>query len=232
VNCRIRPVAQRRERSPETANTASDDVYDWWSRHPHALDVLYAMAFLGREASFRRRATETLGLAPGERVLEVGCGNGNSFGTLREGVGTDGTVVGLDASEGMTTAARARVDDAGWRNVHVVQGDARRPPLPDETVDASYAAMSLSAVPDPEGAVAATRDLLRPGGRFVVLDAQPFDRWPWRALNPLVVPTAEWATDWVPEVDLTATLDREFDSVDVSTFNGGSIFVACARKAE
>jgi len=214
------------------ARVASDDVYDWWSRHPRALDVLYAMAFLGREASFRRRATAALALTPGERVLEVGCGNGNSLAALRDGVGTDGTVLGVDASEGMTAAASDRVGDAGWRNVHVLQGDARRPPVPDETFDASYAAMSLSAVPDPEDAVAATRTALRPGGRFVVPDAQPFDRWPWRALNPLVVPTAEWATDWVPDVDLTAALGREFDSVDVSTFHGGSIFVARARKRE
>jgi demethylmenaquinone methyltransferase/2-methoxy-6-polyprenyl-1,4-benzoquinol methylase len=210
---------------------ASDDVYDWWSRHPRALDVLYAMAFLGREASFRRRATETLELSAGERVLEVGCGNGNSLTALRDGVGADGRVVGLDASAGMTTAADDRIGDAGWENVHVVQGDARRPPVPDETFDASYAAMSLSAVPDPEDAVAATRAALRPGGRFVVLDAQPFDRWPWRALNPAVVPTAEWATDWVPEVDLIAALGREFDSVEVSTFHGGSVFVARARKS-
>jgi phosphatidylethanolamine/phosphatidyl-N-methylethanolamine N-methyltransferase len=232
VNWRTRPGAERGQAKRKEASAESGDVYDWWSRHPRALDALYAMAFLGREASFRRRATGTLALDAGERVLEVGCGNGNSLAALRDGVGSEGSVVGVDASEGMTRAASDRIGDAGWRNVHVVRGDARRPPVADDSFDAAYAAMSLSAVPDPERAVAATRSILRPGGRFVVLDAQPFERWPWRALNPLVVPVSEWATDWVPEVDLTATLRREFDHVDVSTFNGGSMFVARARKSE
>jgi demethylmenaquinone methyltransferase/2-methoxy-6-polyprenyl-1,4-benzoquinol methylase len=232
VNRRTRSTIDVGPTPRGTARTASGDVYDWWSRHPRALDVLYATAFLGREASFRRRATEALGLAPGERVLEVGCGNGNGFAALRDGVGPAGSVVGLDASEGMATAASDRIRETGWRNVDVLRGDARRPPVAEGTFDAAYAAMSISAVPDPERAVAATRETLRPGGRFVVLDAQPFDRWPWRVLNPVVVPAAEWATDWVPEVDLTSALRREFERVDVSTFNGGSIFLARARKAE
>lgn len=212
----------------ERAGSAS--VYDWWSRHPRALDVLYALAFLGRESTFRGRSLAALDPDAGERVLEVGCGNGNSLGPLRDGVAPGGTVVGLDASRGMTRAARDRVRAEGWDDVHVVRGDARRPPVAG-AFDAAYAAMSLSAVPDPERAVAATQEALRPGGRFVVLDARPFRAWPWRALNSLVVPAAEWATNWVPEVDLVATLRREFEHVEVAGFNGGSIFVARARKA-
>jgi phosphatidylethanolamine/phosphatidyl-N-methylethanolamine N-methyltransferase len=210
--------------------TEAGDVYDWWSRHPGALEVLYGLAFLGRESTFRRRAVETLSPSPGERVLEVGCGNGNGFRSLREGVGSAGAVVGLDASQGMVRAARDGIREAGWQNVHVVRGDAQRPPIPDGSVDAAYAAMSLSAVPDPARAIEAVGRTLRPGGRFVVLDARPFQRWPSRALNPLVVPAARAATDWVPEVDVPGVLRSEFASVDVASYHGGSIFVARARK--
>jgi demethylmenaquinone methyltransferase/2-methoxy-6-polyprenyl-1,4-benzoquinol methylase len=209
--------------------SGTTSVYDWWSRHPGALEVLYALAFLGRESAFRGRSLAALDPQSGERVLEVGCGTGNSLGPLREGVAPDGRVVGLDASRGMTEAARERARAAGWDGVHVVRGDARGPPAAE--FDAAYAAMSLSAVPDPDRAVAATREALRPGGRFVVLDARPFRAWPWRALNPAVVPLAEWATNWVPEVDLVATLRRAFEGVEVAAFHGGSIFVARARKA-
>ena len=82
-------------------------VYDWWSRHPRALSALYDLAFLERERTFRRRALDRLNLSPGERALEVGCGNGNSFTALRDGVGDEGRVVGLNASRGMT-AVRER----------------------------------------------------------------------------------------------------------------------------
>lgn len=205
------------------------DLYDWWSRHPKALDMLYAVSFLGREEAVRRQAIETLDLNPGERVLEVGCGNGNSFPALREAVGPNGTVVGLDASLGMVRSARNRGERRGWRNVHAVRGDARRFPFADGTFDAVYASMSLSAVPDPARAIEAAKTALRPGGRLVVLDARPFGTWPWRLLNRVIVPVAKYATNWVPQVDIVAVLRREFPTVDVSTVNAGSIFVARAE---
>jgi demethylmenaquinone methyltransferase/2-methoxy-6-polyprenyl-1,4-benzoquinol methylase len=210
---------------------ADADVYDWWSRHPRALEMLYCLAFLGREASFRRRAMAALDPSPGEHVLELGCGTGNSFAAIRDGVGPGGAVVGLDFSRGMVRAAHERVGDAGWTNVHVVRGDACHPPV-DGAVDAAYASMSLSAVPEPERAVVAIHDALRPGGRFVVLDARPFSGGLGLLLNPFIVPTAEWATDWVPGVDAVAALQRTFASVSVDSFNAGSIFVATARKGD
>lgn len=207
-------------------------LYDWWSRHPSVLEAMYQAVLFGRNATFRDRALETLDVTPGESILEVGCGYGNSFQALREAVGPGGRLVGLDVSRGMTRAARRRVRDGGWRNVEVVRGDARRPPITSGTFDAAYAAMSLSAVPDPAAAIEATRNALRPGGRFVVLDARPFQQWPWRVLNPLVVPVSEVATSWVPEVDLVAVLRDEFENVTVSSFNAGSVFVACARTGD
>lgn len=203
-------------------------LYDWWSHHPRALAVLYQVVTVGREDAFRRRSVEALDLAAGECVLAVGCGNGNGFAALRDRVGPTGRVVGLDASRGMVRAARGRVRDRGWENVDVLRGDACDPPMAPATVDAASAAMSLSAVPDPKRAVAAVASVLRPGGRLVVLDARPFQQWPWRALNGLVVPLARAATNWVPEVDLVAALRDAFETVDVATFNGGSMFVARA----
>lgn len=204
-------------------------LYDWWSRHPRLLQALYGAVFLGRESTFRRRTVRTLDLSPGERVLEVGCGTGNSFAALRAGVGSTGSVVGLDVSRGMVRSARVRIREAGWQNVHVVRGDARQPPVADEGFDAAYAAMSISAVPDPEQAIEATATTLRPGGRLVVLDARPLQQWPLRFANPIVVPLAERATNWVPRVDLVGCLRRQFETVDVTTFTAGAIVIARAR---
>lgn len=211
-------------------NTETSDgaLYDWWSRHPRALGALYAIAFVGREAEIRRRAVETLDASADERVIEIGCGRGTGFERIEADVGENGRIVGLDASTGMVCASRARVLRQAWERVDVVRGDAREPPFPSGVFDAAYAAMALSAVPDPERAVEGAADVLRPGGRFVVLDARPFREWPWRLVNPAVVPTAEYATNWVPDVDVVATLRREFDDVDVTEFNAGSMFVARA----
>lgn len=220
-----------------TADTSShgtsvDELYDWWSRHPRVLETMYDVAFFGRESALRDRSFEVLDVTSGERVLEVGCGYGNSFPPLRETIGPSGHLVGIDVSRGMVESARERITDRGWRNVEAVRADVRQPPLTTGSVDAAYAAMSLSAVPDPETAIEAIGSVLRPGGRLVVLDARPFQQWPWRLLNGLVVPVSERATNWVPEVDIAGVLRREFDTVEVSTFNGGSIFIACARTGD
>ncbi|MFB6117256.1 class I SAM-dependent methyltransferase [Halosegnis sp.] len=203
-------------------------VYDWWSRHPRALDALYAAAFLGRERRLRERSLAVLAPTAGERVLELGCGPGNSLSPLRERVGDAGAVVGVDASAGMVKTAREKAST--WGNVHVVRGDACRLPVSDGAVDAVYAAMSTSATPAPAAVVRAAHDALRSGGRFVLLDAQPFQRWPARALNAVAIPVSRRLTDWVPEVDLAATVRETFADSTVETHNAGSIVIARGRK--
>jgi demethylmenaquinone methyltransferase/2-methoxy-6-polyprenyl-1,4-benzoquinol methylase len=210
------------------AEAGRTSVYDWWSRHPRAMDLLYAFAFMGRESAIRERSVEALAPSPGERVLEVGCGAGRGFEPIREGVGPEGELVGLDASAGMVRAAHEHAREAGWGNVGVVRGDARRPPLAAGSFDAAYAAMSVSAVPDPAAAIEAVRGLLRPGGRLVLLDARPF-QGPLGPLNAVVVPVSRALTDWVPEVDLVGRLRATFEDVSVTDFNGGTVFVAVAR---
>jgi ubiquinone/menaquinone biosynthesis C-methylase UbiE len=54
---------------------------------------------------FRRKAVKRLGLKHGDGVLEVGCGAGRNLALLCEAVGTDGVVIGIDASDGMLTQA-------------------------------------------------------------------------------------------------------------------------------
>ena len=191
--------------------------------------MLYTAAFLGREREFREESLERLGLTAGEQVLEIGCGRGNSLQAIRHAVGPDGTVVGLDLSQGMIRAARDRIQRRQWQNVHVCLADVRRPPIRHQSMDAAYAGMSLSAVTDPTQVIQAVKRILRPGGRFVVLDARPFRAFPWALINPLVTPVAKRTTNWVPEVDIVAVLRREFERVDVTSFNGGSIVILVAE---
>lgn len=209
-----------------TADRRGRRLYDRWSRG--GLRAVYAVAFLGRERAFRRRSVAALSLSPGDRVLELGCGPGNSLARLREQVGPDGTVVAADYSAGMVSRASARVRTAGWDDVHVVRADATRPPVGYATFDAVYASMSLSAMADPEAAVRAAAASLRSGGRLAVLDARPFPARPWTALNPVVVPVARRLTNWYPDVDVVAALERTFEGVSVETHVGGAVYIAAA----
>ena len=201
-------------------------VYDWWSRRGDLLGRLYDVAFVGRQSLLRARSLGALGLAPGDTVLELGCGDGRSLHRLRTRVGPDGRVVAVDYSAGMVRRARERVREAGWTNVHVLRADAAALPLAGP-VDAVYASMSVSAMADPPAVAREARRLLRPGGRVAVLDARPFGE-PWTALNRVLVPLSRLATNWNAEADVPGALADAFGGVDVDSYVGGTVFIAAA----
>src|SRR5260370_42369414 len=64
-------------------------------------------------------------VAPGEKVLEVGCGTGAATVPLAEVVGDTGEVVGIDISEPMLAAARERISHSGLSNITLLRADAQ-----------------------------------------------------------------------------------------------------------
>jgi ubiquinone/menaquinone biosynthesis C-methylase UbiE len=132
--------------------------------------------------SWRARSVDALALDPGDTVVEMGCGTGANFPHLRERVGPEGCVVGVDLTAGMLRRARERVDREGWANVHLVQGDATDPPI-EGPVDAVLATFVVGMFADPRPAVEHWVDLLAPGGRIALLNAGRSDRPLARPLN-------------------------------------------------
>lgn len=126
-------------------------------------------AFTGRttaaeEALMLRR----LGPRPGERMLDIACGPGNTTRRLADHAGKDGLVVGLDFAPGMLARA---VADTKADNVAYVRGDALALPFPDETFDVVSCFGALYMIEDPAAALAEMARVLAPGGRVCVLTA-------------------------------------------------------------
>lgn len=69
----------------------------------------------------RKRAIDALRLEHGQRVLDVACGTGKSFEMLREAVGPEGVVVGVEQSPEMLQQAFERVREGGWDNVQLIE---------------------------------------------------------------------------------------------------------------
>ena len=90
----------------------------------------------GYDASARRtmwireRTIEKLELRPGDRVLDVACGTGLSFSLLREAVGAEGQIVGIEVSPDMIGLARRRVTEAGWHNVTLLESSIESAAIP------------------------------------------------------------------------------------------------------
>src|SRR5271169_640345 len=73
---------------------------------------------------YRRAVVEALPLRRGQVVLDVGCGTGLCCGLLREKVGAQGAIIGIEESPEMAAVAREHIAAQGWRNVRVVQSSA------------------------------------------------------------------------------------------------------------
>ena len=100
-----------------------------------------------------------LGVPPGRRWLDVGCGTGALTATVLAGA-EPSEVVGVDPSEGFLATARTRIDDPR-ATFHT--GDARSLPLPDQRFDAVVSGLALNFVPDPARAVAEFARVAAPG---------------------------------------------------------------------
>ncbi len=116
------------------------------------------------DAAFARAAHE-LGAADGERVLDVGCGTGRALHALRDAVGVDGVVIGVDATVEMLATARRK---DRHRSGILVLADARSVPLADASIDAIFAAGLITHVEDPVATLRELARVTRPAGRLAL----------------------------------------------------------------
>jgi SAM-dependent methyltransferase len=112
---------------------------------------------------YREAIVEALPVGRGQVVLDVGCGTGLCCGLLRDKVGPQGGVVGIEESPEMAAVAREHIAAEGWRNVTVVQS-----PAEDAEIAVAADAALFCAVHDILQSPDALRNVmkkLRPGAR-------------------------------------------------------------------
>jgi ubiquinone/menaquinone biosynthesis C-methylase UbiE len=79
---------------------------------------------------WRVRVVELLPLQRGDVVLDVGCGTGMCFPLLQQRIGSEGTIVGLDAAPEMLAVAAKRITDNHWTNVNLIECSAEEARIP------------------------------------------------------------------------------------------------------
>jgi ubiquinone/menaquinone biosynthesis C-methylase UbiE len=139
----------------------------WAARY----DWLVWLLTHGRDRAFREKLVSQARLAPGESVLDIGCGTGSLAIAAKRQVGTTGEVVGIDPSPEMivraaSKAGRAQID------VQFKNAVAERLPFPDARFDVVLSTLMLHHLPGKvcQQCASEIRRVLKPGGRVLVVD--------------------------------------------------------------
>lgn len=129
-------------------------------------------------AGYQHRFLAAAEIKPTERVLDIGCGTGQ---TTREAarLAHNGTVLGVDLSSRMIEVACRRAIDDGIDNVEFIRADAQIHPFPPRQFDVAISRIGVMFFGDPVAAFSNITRALRPGGRltFLVWRAAELNEW-------------------------------------------------------
>ena len=106
---------------------------------------------------------------PGGRVLDIGCGFGDTTQDLAELVGPEGSALGIDAAPHFIAAAREEAGEAGVANARFAVVDPESTPFaPDERFDYAFSRMGTMFFANPVAALRNVREALVPGAQLVM----------------------------------------------------------------
>jgi SAM-dependent methyltransferase len=146
------------------------DEGDYWTEHADHFDRALA--------AYRDRFAAAAGVQVADRVLDIGCGTGE---TTRDAArtATAGSAVGIDLSSRMIELARRRAADEGLTSVNFEQVDAQIHPFEREAFDVAISRTGAMFFGDVVAAFTNIGRALRPGGRVALLTWQPVTENIW-----------------------------------------------------
>ncbi|HXP28544.1 MAG TPA: class I SAM-dependent methyltransferase, partial [Solirubrobacteraceae bacterium] len=176
-------------RNPPTEQSGKRQAVELFSGLPSRYDTLSSWFSFGQDPRWRGALVAALAPSAGAHVLDVATGTGMVAAELLARHG-DCTVTGIDQSEQMLAAARARF--SGDRRVELLQGEAEALPFADASFDCLTFTYLLRYVEDPAATLRELARVVRPGGRVSSLEfgvpPWPPAYWAWRLYTAVGLP--------------------------------------------
>ena len=132
-----------------------------WNRFRHILS--------GNGAVHSSMAYDDFQFQPGDKVLDIGCGYGETCLEIGEIVGPEGEVLGLDCTEAFLEIANKERDESGLKNVKFVLGDAQTYELPENYYDVVYSRFGVMFFQNVVYALKNAHKTLKPGGKLCMI---------------------------------------------------------------
>ena len=204
-------------------------LYQKRARHYDFSANLYYLLGI-REFAYRKIAVAALKLEHGDTVVEIGCGTGLNFRLLRDRVGSEGKIIGVDLTAEMLSAANRRIERNKWKNFELVQCDAGAYTFP-EHVDGVISTFAITLVAEYDKIIKRGASALSPGKRLAVLDFKMPNNWPIWLVKFFVILTRPFGVT----LDLTdrhpwESIERYLDLKEHKSFYFGGIYLAVGEK--
>lgn len=143
---------------------------DFWAEEEHHFDHSLH--------HYRQALLDAAAVQPDDRVLDIGCGNGDTTRDVARRA-TRGRVLGVDLSSRMLDQARRRVAEAGLTNVDLLQADAQIHRFDPGSFDLAISRTGTMFFGDAVAAFTNIAAALRPGGRLALLVWQGVEHNEW-----------------------------------------------------
>ena len=176
------PAQARNPRGEEFWNGAMGHA--WVSQQAVIRDVFTSVTGVSLGAASAR---------PGEHVVDIGCGTGDTLLEFAKVVGPSGAVLGVDVSAPMLGFAEHRAAAAGYSNVTCALADATTYPFEPRWADLVYSRFGCMFFEEPVRAFTNIRSGMKPGGRLLLacfrrMPESPWFRVPMEAARPHLPP--------------------------------------------
>ena len=165
----------------------SEPLHGMFTEVPPSYDLINRAVSLGMDKRWRRLAAAACLESKPKRILDLGCGTGDLTVSLARQADSNVKITGLDYSLPMLERARQKAEKAGViEKINFIHGEATRLPFPDGCLDCvgiSFAFRNLTyKTPLCMPHLSEVKRVLRPGGRYVIVESSQPENGIIRAL--------------------------------------------------
>ena len=172
--------------SATPAAASSNEFVDFWNDILVPKFTKYRHILVGGLSNHSANIFPKLEVRPGDTVVDVGCGFGDTAIQLAERVGPEGSVLGIDCCDAFLEFGRADAKAQGINNVSFVESDVQSYPF-EPVHDFCFSRFGTQFFENPVAGLRSMRTSLKPGGIMTMVVWRTIDDNPWLGMPKQVV---------------------------------------------